>query len=494
MVAHAAPESGVSGLMMTQLGPMLISSQAIVTSENQGPVRGALMMGRLLDAEAIAELAARTRVNLKLWPIGSKEISAHDHKALAKVTSPGSTWICDEEAEYLHGYTVLRDIFEKPVILLRADLPRLIRQRGIVAAHVATASSIAGGFGILAMMWLVLRYTVINPLTAVTRHAVRVGTVGDLSVRLNMPRKDEIGILAGEFDQMVGHLAESRAQMLTVARRAGMAEVATDVLHNVGNVLNSVNVAANLVTEKLRQSEVPGLDLAAKMMIEHQQDLGRFVTEDERGKQLPNYFAELAKFLAEEQGVMLGEMKSLTASIEHIKQVINLQQAHSKTVALVENVDPVDVLEEAIRLNLDSFGRHHVKILRGFQPIGPVPLDRHKVLQTLVNLISNAKNAIKAGDNADRQILLKLERVRAENGDRLHVSVTDNGIGITPENLSKIFSFGFSSRPGGHGFGLHSAANMAREMAGNLTASSEGPGKGETFTIEVPISHHEVLR
>jgi two-component system, NtrC family, sensor kinase len=493
LVAHETPESSVSGLFMTEAGPMLLSSQPIITSANEGPVRGAVIMGRLLDGAEIADLASRTRVELKLWPISDGNIPPYDRQALAQLTKPDSQWIHGDEDRMLKGYTVLRDVFGEPAMLLRADLPRVISQRGRTAAHLATVSSLVGGFAILLAVWIFLRHTVLNPLTALTTHAVRVGTDCDLRARLNMQRQDEIGILAREFDRMVINLAEFRARLLDTARRAGMAEVAVEVLHNVGNVLNSVNVSANLLTQKLEQSEIPNLGRAAGLLTEHQEDIGRFLTSDERGRQLPTYLKELSEFLATEQDTMLNEMKTLTAAVEHINQIVSAQTEHSGSAPSIETVNPVELAEEAIRLNVDSLERHHITLFRRFDETAEMRVDKHKVLQILINLISNAKNSVRQSGKPNKEITVKVETVRDGEAEHVRFSVADNGVGIAAENQLRIFSFGFSTSPNGRGCGLHSAANMAGEMAGSLTAASDGPDQGAVFELELPVARPQVL-
>jgi len=452
------------------------------------------MMARLLAPDEVADLSARTRVLLHVWPIDDPTITPHDRQATADLKQPNTICLHDDDPEVMYGYTIMGDVYDRPCLLLRADIPRTIRAHGLTAARAATASSIAGGIGILGVIWLLLRRMILTPLTTVTRHAARVGAEKDLRVHLDLRRDDEIGILARAFNAMTDNLADSRAQFLEIARRAGMAEVAAHVLHNVGNVLNTVNTSAGVVTEKLAKSEVSSLGLAAKMLLEHGGDIGDFLTKDERGRQLPNYLVELARFLADEQEAMLGEMQRLTWAVEHIKQVISVQQVYSKTAAMIEEVDPIQVLQEAVQLNLDSFARHNIELKRDVDDIGRVPMDKHKVLQILVNLISNAKNALKTGQPADRRITLKLEKSRGDDGESMRISVTDNGIGIAPENLDRIFTFGFSTRSGGHGIGLHSAANLAKEMGGALRAASDGPGKGAAFTLQLPITRHEVAK
>jgi signal transduction histidine kinase len=276
-----------------------------------------------------------------------------------------------------------------------------------------------------------------------------------------------------------------------------MAEVASGVLHNVGNVLNSVNVSTNVIAEKINQSPVANLCKAAEMIESHRQDLASFLTSDEKGRQLPGYFSMVAKILSSENSAVLGELSTLAHGIEHIKQIVQLQQDYAKSSTMRMPVKPATLFEDALRINMLSLERHGIAIVREIADVGIADIDKHKTLQILINLISNAKNALKAahanGNDAPK-LTLRLAEVNADGKKSLQFEVIDNGIGIPPENLSRIFLHGFTTRAGGHGFGLHSAANAAREMQGNLSCSSQGNGQGATFTLDVPLISNQVMK
>jgi sensor domain CHASE-containing protein len=489
LVAHTDTDSRTMGVLMTSLGPMLVGSHPITTSHGAGPIRGAVIMGRLFDEEAVQQLAARTRVSTFVWPVDA--VPEEDRAALGHLYNAKTTWILDQESSVLHGYTLIRDVFGAPALLLRADIPRTISSHGRTAAGLGAVSSLIGGAVICMVMWGVLARLVLKPLGQVTAHAVRVGARDDLHSRLHMSKSDEIGTLAREFDRMVERLAESRAQMLEVARHAGQAEVATNVLHNVGNVLTSVNVSANLVRDKLSQSEISSLGRATQMLVDHGQDLAAFLTQDERGRALPGFLIELSQFLTQEHDAMLREMQSVADALEHIRRVVSMQQVHARNVTLIETIELGKVVEQALALAGEVCHGQGVQIVRRIDLPDAVPIDRHKLLQILVNLISNARQALRDSSQSSPQITIALTRAPGPEGDVLRVTVEDNGVGISAENLPKIFNLGFSTRPGGHGFGLHSAANLAREMGGSLTAASEGPGRGAAFTLEVPLQSKE---
>ncbi len=287
--------------------------------------------------------------------------------------------------------------------------------------------------------------------------------------------------------EVVSRTAELRAaqkQNLEVARRAGMADIATGVLHNVGNVLNSVNVSASVIGDKLRKSGIGDFHRATALLSQHLDDPAAFVTRDPRGKHLPRFLVELSGQLETEEICILAEIKSLSKSIEHIKEIVAVQQSYAGGSGFIEEVSLPELLDDAIRINASSMGRHQIDIVREFEDLPLLLIDKQKFVQIVVNLISNAKNAVLEAAQAHRQITVRLASVA---GDRVRVEVIDNGIGIAPDNLTRIFSQGFTTRKAGHGFGLHSAANLATEMDGHLTVHSLGSGQGATFSLDIPF-------
>ena len=279
-------------------------------------------------------------------------------------------------------------------------------------------------------------------------------------------------------------LREAQSELMESARLAGMAEIATNVLHNVGNVLNSVNISADLVARKLRSSKAQGLAKAVTMINEHKHDLGEFITGDERGKLLPGYLNQLVEAIAAEQQSMSDELTQLSKSVDHIKDIVSTQQSYAGVSTMEEPLHIRDLLEDALRMNSGALSRHNVTVIREYDDVPRVMADKHRLLLILINLISNAKQAMANLADRPREITLQ---VRAIEDNTLRISVKDAGEGILPENMTRIFAHGFTTRKDGHGFGLHSCALAAVEMKGHLTAHSDGPGKGAVFTLELPL-------
>lgn len=281
---------------------------------------------------------------------------------------------------------------------------------------------------------------------------------------------------------------ELHRQLLLASRNSGMAEIASSVLHNVGNVLNSVNVSAEIVRNRVRESRIDRVERLAELLGEHEHDLVNFLTNDARGKQLQQFVSALSSTLNAERAELLDEIQSLTGNIDHIKAIVQAQQSHAALPGSTEPVALAELIQGALKINEAETKKHGIRINREFDDLEDVVTDRHKVLQILVNLIGNAEHAVADSGREDKQITLKLENV---DDRRIRLHVMDNGIGISPENLTKIFSHGFTTKPDGHGFGLHSSALTAKQLGGSLDVQSDGLECGASFTLTLPVEINE---
>jgi signal transduction histidine kinase len=343
-----------------------------------------------------------------------------------------------------------------------ADITILERPGWWTARHTLDLMAVLGGMLAIGLAWIWL-----------LRNQVRLRT-RDLAAEV------------AERKRLQAAADRAHQELLAVARQAGMAEVATGILHNVGNVLNSVNVSCTLVIDHLGKSRIDGLAKAVALLYENEAALGDFFKTNEKGRKLLTYLKQLSDYQAIHQAGALEELGSLRKNIEHIKQIVAVQQRAARFAGLTEQLEAVELMNDALRLNANSLERHDIRIAREFDLRTPtVEADRHKVLQVLVNLINNARQACDESGRADKQIVLGVHL----SGIAIALCVTDNGVGIPAENLNRIFNHGFTTRKDGHGFGLHNAALAAKEMGGCLRVASPGSGQGATFTLELPRSN-----
>ncbi len=291
------------------------------------------------------------------------------------------------------------------------------------------------------------------------------------------------GVIVNITDQKehAGELERAQKQLVEASRQAGMAEVATGVLHNVGNVLNSVNISSSLIGDAVRKSSLPTLKSIANVLLS-QADLPAFMASD-RGKAVPGFIRDLHQRMETEHQTMQGELHTMTASVEHIKEIVMMQQSYARMGGRSEPHDLRSLVEDAVHINSAAISRHRIEIVADYQNVPPVLVERNKVLQILVNLLRNAKHAVDDFNPPER--IIRISICPGSEG-LIQVIISDNGVGISAENLERLFAYGFTTRQTGHGFGLHSSVNTAREMGGALTASSPGEGLGATFCLSLP--------
>lgn len=479
------PSASVAGLVSTERGLLMVAAQPLPAAAPELHSAPRLVIGRFLGAEAMQQLSQHAGTELAAWPIQSNELPAEERAMLDDLTAGTAEPFRADGERAIYAYAMLPDARRQPAILLRAAMPRDIYSHGHEVVRYALISTITAGGLMVLVLLVLLERIVLRPVADLTRHALEIGRSDDLTRRLVIERSDEIGVLSREFDAMVGKLASSREAVVDAARAAGMSEIATGILHNVGNVLNSVNVSSGLIQSKLQSSKVPLLQRLAAVVGEQGERLGTWVQTDPQGRQMAPFLGALSRQIGEEHVALGEESASLVRGLEHVRQLVDAQQAFATKSTLREPTVIAAQIEAALRLTEGvRGGAEGIEIVRNFESLPSVRTDRHKLLEILVNVIQNARQAVAAGKAAQPRIELKLERSAS---GRLRIEVRDNGEGIEAQNLERIFNHGFTTKQGGHGFGLHASANAAKSLGGELSASSAGPGQGAVFALEFPI-------
>ncbi len=308
-----------------------------------------------------------------------------------------------------------------------------------------------------------------------------------------MPWRGEDGSIIGTFGisrditalkQAQAELENTHKRLVEASRLAGMDEVASDVLHNVGNALNSITVSCAMVADRVSQRRFANVAGVSKLLRSNIGHLDQLMSEDPKGKLIPEFLESAVQLFEEDNAFLVEELQRLRKHIEHVNQIVAMQQSYAMVAGVEENIELGQLVEDALQINSAGLDRHGIELRRQFEAAPPILVDKHKVLQILVNLISNAKYALSQARRADKLLTI---RVGARGTDEVFVEVEDNGVGISPENINRIFAHGFTTRRNGHGFGLHSGALAARDLGGALSVKSEGTDNGATFTLALPL-------
>ena len=280
-------------------------------------------------------------------------------------------------------------------------------------------------------------------------------------------------------------IADLHSQLVTSARLAGMADIASSTLHNVGNVLNSANVSVEFLKERNFQSDIREIENIREILKINLSRLPEYFQTDPRGKFVPEYLIELLKDVKSNYEMFSNELDSLSKSLSHIKNIILTQSDMSRASGISEKVFMPEILDAALDMIATNFDKYDIHIHKDYQESSFVYIDKVKVLQILVNLIRNAKEALMETSLINEKIL-KVSLVEDSSEKNIIIQIKDNGIGIPKENLNKVFSLGFTTKADGHGLGLHMSAISAQELGGVLSVESKGEASGATFTLTLP--------
>ncbi len=458
------------GFLQTNRGIMMIAAAPVLDGNGAGPQRGMVILGRLLSAAEIQRIGSQAQALLSIAPVGDALL-------------PGQMTETDELTQVFRS---LNDVYGHPLMALRVNVPRRITQRGHSAIAYASACLIAAAVAVLALLVLVLNRVVLRPLAEVTRHAVSIGEGKDLTARLDLPGTDEIARLAREFDRMVERVAESRRQLVDQSFQSGFAELAKGVLHNLGNAMTPIGVRLSGLSQRLRQAPTADAEQAAGELERGTADAARRTDLEQFMRLACGEFAHVIR--SAEEDVAL-----LTRQTAIVQSALSEQMRSTRNEHVIEPVRLPDLLAQSLEVVPDSC-RQRLTIdadesLRG---IGVVRVARTVLRLVLQNLIINASDAVRDAGRNGGTLRVGAELIGSADGEQLHLYCQDDGVGIPQANLERVFEKGFSTKSRGtnYGIGLHWCANALSALGGRIWATSDGPGRGASLHLLLPLHAH----
>jgi two-component system, NtrC family, sensor kinase len=459
------------GLLRTNLGTLMLAGSPILDGNGRGPARGMVILGRLLSASVVASIGAQAQAELTLLA------PSREHASDQLVEGATATRV----------YRSFDDIYGRPMMTLRVDLPREVTRRGFAAVRYAAAYLAGAGLIVLVLLVAALNRLILAPLAVVTRHAVAVGKDQDLTTRLNLTGGDELGVLAREFDRMVTRVAESRTQLVDQSYQAGLAELARGVLHNLGNAMTPIAVRLAGVSEQLRRAPAD--------------DALEAVAELRRGTVAAPRRADLEEFVQLACGELAGTVKSaredlavMTRQTTVVQSALSEQTRSARNEHVIEPVQLADLVGQSLEIVPDACRQRLViDADETLRRVGVVRVARTVLRLVLQNLIINAADAVRDAGRQTGRLRLSAAVVSEGGRRQLHLACQDDGVGIPAENLQRIFEKGFSTKPRetNQGIGLHWCANTINALGGRIWAASDGPGRGAVLHVLVPLAAAE---
>jgi two-component system NtrC family sensor kinase len=463
------------GIVLTEHGPMLLTLAPILDGNGQGPHRGAVLMGRLMTPKRFRQLGEQAQVTLNVSRL---------RPALAapgRPEGPVSTSIVRHETVN-EVFRQVADIYGQHALLLRIDVPRSVTARGLAATRFALWSLLIVGVIVLLVLITAIRRMILGPVSRMTQHAVRIAEYDDLTPRLALDRSDELGVLAREIDKMVDKLAEARRRLVDHSFEAGAAQIASGVLHNVGNAMTPLGVTVANLQKRLRAAPVDDIGLVLAEL-EKTPDPARRADLDEF---LRLTSREIAQTVADARG----EADTVARQAEVIQQALTQQLRSSHAAPVIEAVKVPDLVERAVEMVPTALRPHlSIRIDPSLQTLRSVHVARITLQQVFQNLIQNAAEALRDAGRTRGEMHVTGGIVPDSDGERLQLRFTDDGAGIPDEHLPRIFERGFStkSRESNSGIGLHWCANALNALGGSLRAENAPFGKGASFLVVLPL-------
>ncbi|MBK7404505.1 MAG: HAMP domain-containing protein [Phycisphaerales bacterium] len=468
----------IRGILPTSEGLLLVVSRAIFRTDGSGPAAGFAIFGRFFDDELARTIGRQTLARGAVQKMG--EVDPADATLLPAIRRAAHEPVLRRHGGMLAAYTTMDDVFGEPSIVVRSDTPTVVTAQGRLALWISVITLGATGLAALLAQIALIQRLVVRPLAGLVEHATNVGATGDLSKRLSRTGRDEIGEMARAFDRMVVSLAESRAALVARSRATGQAEIASSVAHNLGNVLNSAAVSVDAIQRRLASVRVEGPARVAGLLRDHGPDLPEYLASE--GRQLPDYLDAVSAQFEADRAALLEESVRVQEQIRHMDEILGAQRRIAKRGSYTESTSARDIVERALAIVQPSCRRHGIQIESALESLPPLQTDPVQVGQILVNLLTNAKDAVLA---AGRERRLRVA-VRRED-DAVRIEVADSGCGFDPDATEELFRAGFTSKPHGEGLGLHYCALSARQLGGSLEARSDGPGAGAVFTLTLPL-------
>ena len=461
------------GLLATNRGILMLATAPVLDGNGGGPVRGMIAMGRLLSAADIRSIGAQAQADLTL--LGPGAIRGREQLL--------------ESNDVTRVYRTFDDLYGRPVMTLRVDVPREVTLRGYAAVTYASICLVGAAVVVLILLVSVLNRLILTPLAVVTRHAVALDEGKDLTTRLDLARTDEIGVLARELDRMVARVAESRTQLVDQSFQAGFAELAKGVLHNLGNAMTPIGVRLANLRERLRAAP--------------SDDAEQAVAELQAGPLDPQRSADLEEFLRLACRELAGTVRAAQADVEVMtRQATAIQTALAEQMRSARNdhvIEPVRLTElvaQSLEIVPDSCRQRLVVDADDtLRKLGVVRVARTVLRLILQNLIINAADAVRDAGKEKGVLRVSAEITGEAERQQLHLQFQDDGVGIPAQNLDRVFEKGFSTKSPetNHGIGLHWCANAINALGGRIWAASEGPGRGASMHLLVPLVARETM-
>jgi len=430
-------EGEMRGIISLGENVMLFSSRPILTSTREGPSHGTLLMGRYIDEKEVERLSKEKNLTLSFYRVDDKNIPEDFRNEIKQLSGGETAFIQPLSGDSIAGYRLLEDIYGRPAVVLGVQVSRGVYSKSVAGITFFAISTIItcalAGAGII----IIIERTVLKPLEEFCEQLNEIGQGGDLSARLTVSGKDEFSNAARTVNSMLDELEKSQKKLHTEHITA-IGQAATMTAHDLRNPL---------------QVLVNSIYLA-------KQDL----------ENLPPEYADWAT----RQKQRLNDMERQVGYMDKI-----VSDLHYYGTSVDQELSPVDMRQLVVDILKATDVPRDIEVSIVQEPGLPRILVNPPIIRrVLSNLVMNAIQAMPNGG----RLTVRLYRTK----DDLYVSVEDTGVGISQENMDKIFQPLFTTKAKGQGLGLAVSKRLVESQGGTISVESQ-EGKGSIFTVRIPI-------
>lgn len=472
-----------AGMIDTNLGLMFVTSAPILTGTRTGPSRGTVIMGRLFEVDAIRQIADQNHLRFELAPPRDQQARGPRLEVNRVHVAHGDLRM-ERTRDDIRVTVVVYDLNGKPVRDLSVITPREISARGWSALNSSMLlMGVTAALVMAILLWL-LNATIVVPLSRLTTLARKIGSDENPSARMNLQRRDEIGLLGNEFDRMVDRLADTRRRLLNESYRTGASEMAGGVIRDLRSSLEPLKRHIDQPLKLLDQAHTSGLqmllhELAAPGLSHHR--------HNEIVQMLQSQVNEQAELLAESRG----ELRSLRKSLEHLQSIVT---EYSRFIGSANTLHPVPVhelIDHALRKLPDATRQGFAAELVDTVLQAPPAAAARELLQQVINVV--IAQSADGPRPADGPLRLRISGgIEMYDGRAmLHFRFEDNRPGVRPEAIKALFERVWTIGDDLAGLTLPWAENVVASMGGKLYAESSQPADGLVMHLWLPRAKPE---
>jgi len=482
---HMDAKDARTGIFLLSEDTALITAWPISNNEMEGPISGTLAMGRYLREDEIKSLEERTQLNVEFH----REDNDHDQDdfttAKAELTKSNVIAINRELPESISSYTYLRDIWGKDSLILKVTTSRDVYKQGLKTTNYFRWVQFLVGMILLAALLLTLQYAVLKPVLRLKEHVLSVGKSGDLSARISLKSRDEIGALAVEFNRMLEQLSDARNRLMEQSYYSGIGEMASGILHNFRNILTPMVGQIGKIRNKLKEASIETIGQAVD-------ELNSGKTEEGREKSLRKYLSLAVPRISNINQDIDKTLNVLSGQAAHMEEVLSQQDKFAYYQKALEPLKISMIIDDAVKLmphNLINAADIHRE--EGLARLPHVSAERVVLLQVLTNILNNATESILRKGQQKGNIWISGTSETEGEVQKVHIVIRDDGEGIDKEEQKKIFNRRYSTKtPISSGIGLHWCSNVLSAMKADIFVESEGLGYGCSIHIRIPADHN----